>query len=59
MHELLRRVVAVPKKGVNKVLDEVIQCDRLLGSGARLLVWVDNDQIRRASNLRRSARERR
>ena len=51
LHELFRRVVAVPKNGVSKVLDEVGQCHRFLGSGARLLVWVDNDDIRRALQL--------
>lgn len=51
VHELFRRVVAVPKKGVHNVLGEVERCDRLLGGGARLLVWVDNDEIRRALQL--------
>lgn len=51
VHELFRRVIAVPKKGVNKVLDEVARCDRFLKGGARLLVWVDNDRIRRALQL--------
>lgn len=44
-------MVAVPKNGVHKVLGEVARCDRLLANGARLLVWVDNDQIRRALRL--------
>lgn len=58
VHELLRRVVEVPKKGVNKVLDEVVRCDRFTNRGERLLVWVDNDQIRRALQLPpRCARE--
>lgn len=58
VHELFRRVVEVPKKGVHKVLDEVGRSDRFLGSGARLLVWVDNDDIRRALQLApRCARE--
>jgi hypothetical protein len=51
VHELFRRVVAVPKNGVHKVLGEVARCDRLLAIDARLLVWVDNDQIRRALRL--------
>lgn len=51
VHELFRRVVAVPKNGVHKVLGEVARCDRLLANNARLLVWVDNDQIRRALRL--------
>jgi|SRR5882724_6148614 len=41
LHELLRRVVEVPKRGVLNVLEEVGRCDRFLGKGARLLVWVD------------------
>ncbi|HMA02368.1 MAG TPA: hypothetical protein VKP02_08370 [Gemmatimonadaceae bacterium] len=51
LYELFRRVVAVPKNGVSKVLDEVGRCHRFLGSGERLLVWVDNDDIRRALQL--------
>jgi hypothetical protein len=51
VHELFRRVVAVPKNGVHKVLGEVARCNRLLANDARLLVWVDNDQIRRALRL--------
>src|SRR5215510_5861477 len=51
VHELFRRVTAMPKRGVNKVLDEVARCDRLLRGGARVLVWVDNDGIRRALGL--------
>jgi hypothetical protein len=51
VHELWRRVVAVPKKGVNKVLDEVARSDRFRANGARVLVWVDNDRIRRALQL--------
>lgn len=51
VHEMLRRVVAVPKKGVQKVLDELTHCDRFLARHARVLVWVDNDQIRRALQL--------
>jgi hypothetical protein len=51
VHELLGRVIAVPKRGVSKVLDEVARCDRLLANHARLLVWVDNDAIRRALSL--------
>ena len=58
VHELFRRVIAVPKRGVSKVLDEVARCDRLLARHARLLVWVDNDAIRRALSLARDcARE--
>lgn len=53
VHELFRRVIAVPKRGVSKVLDEVARCDRLLANHARLLVWVDNDAIRRALSLAR------
>lgn len=51
MHELLRRVEAVPKKGVSKVLDAVGRYDHFLGGGARVLVWVDHDDIRRALQL--------
>ncbi len=51
VHELLRRVVEVPKKGVHKVLDDVAKSDRFLGGDARLLVWVDNDRIRQALQL--------
>jgi|SRR5215510_8095783 len=58
VHELFQRVVKVPKRGVNKVLDEVVRCDRLLARHARLLIWVDNDGIRRALSLARDcARE--
>ncbi|HEX7842986.1 MAG TPA: hypothetical protein VF469_36185 [Kofleriaceae bacterium] len=53
VHELFQRVVKVPKRGVSKVLDEVARCDRLLANHARLLVWVDNDAIRRALSLAR------
>lgn len=41
VHELFRRVVAVPKNGVHKVLGEVARCDRWLANDVRLLVWVD------------------
>jgi hypothetical protein len=51
VHELFRRVVAVPKNGVNKVLDDVTRCDRWLANNARLLVWVDNDRVRQALQL--------
>ncbi|HEX2687322.1 MAG TPA: hypothetical protein VHN14_11930 [Kofleriaceae bacterium] len=51
VHELSRWVVAVPKKGVHNVLKEVVHSDRFLGGGARLLVWVDNDDIRGALKL--------
>jgi hypothetical protein len=51
MHELFRRVIAVPKRGVNNVLDEVTRSDRFHAGGALRLVWVDNDRIRRALQL--------
>ena len=53
LHELFRRVIAVPKRGVSKVLDEVARCDRFLTKHARLLVWVDNDAVRRVLSLAR------
>jgi hypothetical protein len=57
VHELLRRVVAVPKNGVTKVLDDVVS-GRFTECGEHLLVWVDNDRIRRALQLApRCARE--
>jgi hypothetical protein len=39
------------KNGVNKVLDAVRHSDRFTGHGAGVLVWVDNDRIRRALQL--------
>lgn len=51
LHELFRRVIAVPKRGVHNVLVDVARSDRFFGSDARLLVWVDNDRIRRALQL--------
>jgi hypothetical protein len=51
VHELFRRVDKVPKNGVTKGLGEVVRCDHFLASDARLLVWVDNDKIRRALQL--------
>jgi hypothetical protein len=51
VHELFRRVVAVPKKGVNKVIDHLGARDGAWKGGTRQLVWVDNDQIRRALQL--------
>jgi hypothetical protein len=57
VRELLRRVVAVPKNGVTKVLDDV-GSGRFTQRGEHLLVWVDNDRIRRALQLApRCARE--
>jgi len=57
VHELLRRVVAVPKNGVTKVLDDV-DSGRFTQCGEHLLVWVDNDRVRRALQLApRCARE--
>jgi hypothetical protein len=58
LHEIVHRVIKVPKKGVNNVLREVTRSDRFLGGGARLLLWVDNDRIRDALQLPpRCARE--
>jgi hypothetical protein len=51
IRELFQRVIKVPKKGVSKVLSEVRNGDRFLGGDARLLVWVDNDRIRRELQL--------
>lgn len=51
VYELFRRVVAVPKKGVNNVIDHLGTRHGALKGGARQLVWVDNDQIRRALQL--------
>jgi len=57
VHELMRRVVAVPKNGVTKVLDDV-GSGRFTQRGEHLLVWVDSDRIRRALQLApRCARE--
>jgi len=59
MHELLRRVVAVPKKGVNKVLEKwsgvtaYWEAVRVSWSGSTTTA------SGRRFNLRRSARERR
>jgi hypothetical protein len=51
VHELFRRVVVVPKNEVQNVLADVARGDRYFGTGTRVLVWVDNDQIRRALEL--------
>jgi len=51
IHELFRRVVAVPRNGVNKVVDTVRRGDRFWQHGTHVLVWVDNDRIRRALRL--------
>jgi hypothetical protein len=51
LHELSRRVAAVPKKGVHNVLADVSRSDRFVRTGAHVLVWVDNDRIRRALQL--------
>jgi len=57
VHEILRRVAAVPKNGVTKVLDDV-GSGRFTQRGEHLLVWVDNDRIRQALQLApRCARE--
>lgn len=49
VHEILRRVAAVPKNGVTKVLDDV-GSGRFTQPGEHLLVWVDNDRIRRCAS---------
>ena len=51
IRELFQRIIKVPKKGVSNVLGDVRNGERFLGGGARLLVWVDNDRIRRALQL--------
>src|SRR5882757_4701766 len=49
IHELARRVLAVPKNGANKVLDALERDGNLLyKQHSRVLAWLDNDRIRQA-----------
>jgi hypothetical protein len=51
IHDLTRRVIAVPKNGVNKVLGALPGEGLLYKQHSRVLAWLDNDRIREALQL--------